>query len=66
MKNKIKELRLNRGLSQEELSNISKVSRPLISRLENNKRDDVSFSIMRKISKALNKKVEEVFFFNQM
>lgn len=66
MKNRIKELRLKRNLSQEEFSKICEVSRPLISKLENQKMKDVSFSIMRKISKGLNKKVEEVFFLNKL
>lgn len=64
MKNKVKQYRIERDLTQEELALLSNVSRPIISDLENNKKTDLKLSIMRKIAKALKQDVTEVFFLN--
>lgn len=59
--NKVKEIRIEMKLSQEELANKSGLSRYLISKIEN--RDDVNITknTMISISNALNKKVTDVF-----
>lgn len=62
MKNKVKEKRLERGLSQEELSVLSKVSRTLISKLETEQLNNISVITMDKISKALKTSKSELFF----
>ena len=62
MKNKVKEKRLERGLSQEELSVLSKVSRTLISKLETEQLNNISVLTMDKISKALKTSKSELFF----
>lgn len=62
MKNKLKEIREKKGLSQEELSKLSKVSRTTISALENEKAEVVTNITLEKIAKALNKKVSNIFF----
>lgn len=62
MKNRLKEIREKQGLSQEELSRKSNVSRTIISELENGKTDVITNVTLEKIAKALNKKVVDVFF----
>ena len=62
MKNILKEIREEQGLSQEELSRKSNVSRTIISELENGKTDVITNVTLEKIAKALNKKVVDVFF----
>lgn len=62
LKNKVKEKRLERGLSQEELSVLSKVSRTLISKLETEQLNNISVITMDKISKALKTSKSELFF----
>lgn len=62
MKNVLKETREQQGLSQEELSRKSTVSRTIISELENGKTDVITNITLEKISNALNKKVTDIFF----
>lgn len=62
MKNILKEIREKKGLSQEELSRKSNVSRTIISELENGKTDVITNVTLEKIAKALNKKVVDIFF----
>lgn len=62
MKNVLKETREKQGLSQEELSRKSTVSRTIISELENGKTDVITNITLEKISNALNKKVTDIFF----
>lgn len=62
MKNKVKEERERQGMSQEQLSNKSEVSRTIISELENGKTDVITNVTLEKIAKALNKKVTDIFF----
>lgn len=62
MKNILKEIREKQGLSQEELSRKSNVSRTIISELENDKTDVITNVTLEKIAKALNKKVVDIFF----
>lgn len=61
--NKVKEIRVKKGLSQEELANKSNISRYLISKIENGKDVNLTKNTMISISKALEKSVVEVFMF---
>lgn len=61
MKNKIKEYRLEKELTQTELAKISGVSRTVIAQLESGVRVNVTVETMLKISKALGKSVEKIF-----
>lgn len=62
MQNKVKEYREKEGLTQEELAQKSSVSRNTISSLETGANTNVTYDVMQKISKALNKKVSTIFF----
>lgn len=62
MKNKLKEIREAKNMSQEELARVSTVSRTIISELENGKTEVVTNITLEKLSKALNKKVTDIFF----
>lgn len=62
MKNKVKEIREELNMSQEELSEKSGVSRTTISGLENGIIDVITNITLEKIASALGKKVPEVFF----
>ena len=62
MKNRLKEERENQGISQEELSKKSTVSRTIISELETGKTDVVTNITLEKLAEALNKKVTDIFF----
>lgn len=62
MKNRLKEEREEQGMSQEQLSKKSTVSRTIISELENQKTDTITNTTLEKISNALNKKVTDIFF----
>ncbi len=62
MKFKIKEFREKMGISQEKLSKISGVSRNLIARLESGELTSTSTTTLFKLAKALNTRVENIFF----
>lgn len=62
MKNILKKIREEAGMSQEELSKISGVSRTTISELENDKTEVITNTTLEKLSIALNKKVSDIFF----
>lgn len=62
MKNRVKEERELQGMSQEQLSNKSEVSRTIISELENGKTDVITNVTLEKIAVALGKKVTDIFF----
>lgn len=59
--NKVKEIRIEMKLSQEELANKSSLSRYLISKIENGDDVNITKNTMISISNALNKKVTDVF-----
>lgn len=59
--NKVKEIRIKKGLSQEELANKSNISRYLISKIENGEDVNLTKNTMISISNALEKPVIEVF-----
>ncbi len=62
MKFKIKEHREKLGISQEKLAQLSGVSRNLIARLESGDLTSTSTNTLFKLAKALNTKVESIFF----
>lgn len=62
MKNRLKEARENKGISQEELSEKSGVSRTTISELETEKKEVTTNITLEKIAKALGEKVSNIFF----
>lgn len=62
MQNRLKEIREFRGLSQEELSEKSTVSRTTISDIETNKKIVVTNITLEKLATALGLKVTDIFF----
>lgn len=62
MKNRVKEYREKEGMTQEELAKKSEVSRNTISSIETGVNTNVTYEVMEKIAKALNKKVSTIFF----
>lgn len=69
MNNKLKEVRENKGMSQEELSQRSGVSRTTISKIENWKEGDriiLKTSTIIDIAKALDSRIEDIFFANKV
>ncbi|MDO4778494.1 MAG: helix-turn-helix transcriptional regulator [Tissierellia bacterium] len=62
MNNKLKEVRENKGISQEELSLKSGVSRTTISSLENQKAMDVKSSTLISLANALEMEITDIFF----
>jgi putative transcriptional regulator len=61
MSNRIKEIREEKGISQEKLSEITGIVRPYISNLENNNTNPTQ-KTMRIIAEALESSVEFIFF----
>ena len=64
MKNKIVEIRQERGIKQDELAKALGVSRQTISSLENG-RYDPSILLAHKIAKMFGMSIEEVFLFKE-
>ena len=64
MQNRVKEYREIAKMKQEEIAEKSEVSRNTISSLETGANTNVTYEIMEKIAKALNKKVATIFFNN--
>lgn len=62
MQNRLKEIRENKEMSQEELSQKSTVSRTIISELENGKTEVITNVTMEKLANALGEKVTNIFF----
>jgi len=61
MNNKIRELREEQGITQNDLSKATGLSIGYISLLENNIRQNPSSKTRERISLALNKEVKEIF-----
>ena len=59
---KVKEVREERRMTQEELAEKSGVSRPTIVAIENGNAKDVKISTLLKLASALNTTVSEIFF----
>mgnify|MGYP000909117332 FL=1 len=62
MKNNLEELRKEKGIRQEELATILKVSRQTISSLENG-RYNPSIILAFKIAEYFDKKIEDIFIY---
>ena len=62
MRNILREAREEAGLTQDELSKKSEVSRTIISELENFKTGVITNVTLEKLASALNKKVPDIFF----
>ena len=60
--NKLKEFRLEKGLTLQKLSDLTNISTGYLCHLENGTRDNPSREVMEKISKALDKTIFEIFF----
>ncbi|MBR3133358.1 MAG: helix-turn-helix transcriptional regulator [Clostridia bacterium] len=58
----LKDVREQQGLTQEELSKKSTVSRTIISDLENDKTDVITNVTLERLANALGKKVPDIFF----
>ena len=61
MSNRIREIRIKRGMKLVELARLSNLSNGYISHLENGTRDNPSYHTMQKIAKALGKNLTDVF-----
>jgi len=61
METKVKEYREKRGLTQEELSKLSGISRTTISDLENSKLEEISTKTMKALSSALKVNITTLF-----
>ncbi|GAA0115230.1 helix-turn-helix transcriptional regulator [Clostridium senegalense] len=59
---KLKKIRKEKDLTLRQLSKLSDVAAGYISDLENGRRKNPSFETMQKLSKALNKTVQDIFF----
>lgn len=64
MKNRLREVREEKEISQEELSEKSGVSRTTISELETEKKEVTTNITLEKIATALGEKVSNIFFIN--
>lgn len=64
MKNLIKQIRISKGITQQELSEKAGVSRPYIAKLENSESNEVMVCTMQKIADALEEKLTNVFLLN--
>lgn len=62
MKNHIKEIRTQKGLLQQELADICKVSRQTVNAIENNKYDP-TLELAFKLANALETTVDKLFIY---
>ena len=61
-KNRIREIRMEKGMTLEYLSRISQVSIGYLCHLERGTRTNTSMRIMEKMSECLGKSISEIFF----
>lgn len=61
IKNRLKELREERGISQEELAELSGISRTTLSKIENNEEANVNTRTIAKLSDVFDVKPSEIF-----
>lgn len=59
---RIREFRKERGMTQEELSAVSGVSRTIISGLESGRIQETTIGTLHKIANALGKQIFEIFY----
>ena len=64
MKNRLEELRKQRGIKQEDLANALEVSRQTIGSLENG-RYNPSIQLEFKIARSFNMSIEEIFIYEE-
>jgi len=64
MKNKLEEIRKKRGLSQEELAELLKVSRQTIGSIENG-RYNPSITLAFKIARCFKMSIEKIFIYEE-
>lgn len=62
MKNKLKDIRLDVGMSVSELARRAKTSRQTIHAIENNSRKSIKGDLMFRIADALKRDEREIFF----
>ena len=60
--NKLKQIRIGKGITLEKLSEMSGISAGYLCHLENGSRNHPSIEVMEKIAKALDKTIFEIFF----
>ena len=63
MKNKLREIRKSKKLSQEKLSELSGVSRTTISKIENGDATSLKSETIIALSESLDERVENIFLF---
>lgn len=61
VKNRLKELREERGISQEKLSELSGISRTTLSKIENNEEVNVNTRTIAKLADVFGVKPSEIF-----
>lgn len=61
IKNRLKELREERGISQEELSELSGISRTTLSKIENNEEANVNTRTIAKLADVFDIRPSEIF-----
>lgn len=61
IKNRLKEIRQERGISQEELSEMSGISRTTLSKIENNEEAIVSTKTIAKLAEVFAVSPSEIF-----
>lgn len=59
---RIKEIRINKGITAYSLSKKANISRSFLSELENNKKTNVSLRLLLKISNILDVNVKDLFY----
>ena len=64
MKNKLEQIRKDRGITQEDLANILEVSRQTVNSLENG-RYNPSIVLAFKIAKVFGLQIEEIFIYEE-
>jgi hypothetical protein len=64
LKNKLEQIRKDRGITQEELANILEVSRQTVNSLENG-RYNPSIVLAFKIAKVFGLQIEEIFIYEE-
>ncbi len=62
MKTRLKEIRLAKGMTQTELADASSVGRVMINLIENEKNVNLTWNTMAALAHALDKKVSDIFF----
>lgn len=59
---RLKEIREEKGITQEELERVSGVSRQTISAIENDKAGDIKIGTLKALANALDTTVDRIFF----